>query len=155
MGQERIPEFEERWRSFEAVVEYTRGLVGDDATDDLGYVMNGRIGVCDFAPNNPNACAINIIAEQWLIVTVGSLGGRWELEYTDEHMVLAKGIIAAAVAGRIEERRAFGRSRVTVTLEDGETLRETGYSGCTSLLVPQPGWTRWGALTRYEPYRAT
>jgi hypothetical protein len=105
-------------------------------------------------PKNPLASGINVIAEQWLIVTVGGLGGRWELNYTDEHRELARKIIGSTVAGRVEERRAFGRSRVTVTFEDGTTERATGYNGCLSLLVPQPGWPRWGELTTYEPYRA-
>lgn len=150
---ERIPELNEHWRVFDAVVEYARQLVGPDGTEELGYVMNGQIGVCDFTPNNPRARAINIIAEQWLVVTLGDAGGRWELNYTDEQLSLGRKIIAAAVAGRVEERQVFGRSRVTVTFEDGETLSETGYNGCASLFVPQLGWTRWGALTRYEPYR--
>ncbi|RZS68705.1 hypothetical protein EV187_1140 [Agromyces ramosus] len=85
-------------------------------------------------------------------MTVGDDGGRWELSYTDEDIALARRIIAAAVAGRIEERKAFGRSRVVVTFEDGETIGETGYSGCASLVVPQPGWTRWGEGIRYEPF---
>ena len=152
MDPYRAPEFEEHWRAFDSVLDYARQLVGDSAVEDLGYVMDGRIGVCDFAPSNPRARPINIIAEQWLVVTVGDLGGRWELDYTEEHMMLVRRLIAAAVAGRIEERRAFGRSRVTVRFEDGETHHETGYSGCASLFVPQPGWTHWGALTTYEPY---
>lgn len=153
MSQERLSEFEDHWRAFDEVLEYARELVGDSATEALGYVMNGQIGVCDFIPKNPRARGISIVAEQWLILTVGDDGGRWELDYTDEDMTLARRIIAATVAGRIEERRAFGRSRVTVTFENGDSLHETGYDGCASLLVPQPGWTRWGRVIEYEPYR--
>lgn len=155
MNQERIPEFEDHWRAFDAVINYTRGLVGDDATEDLGYVEHGQIGVCDFVPKNPRACGINLIAEQWLIVTVGDVGGRWELAYTDEDLAFARRIIAATVAGRIEERSAIGRSRVTVTFEDGMECHETGYNGCATLLIPQPGWTRWGLVKRYESYHTS
>jgi hypothetical protein len=104
-------------------------------------------------PSTPPARRINVIAEQFFVVTVGDDGGRWELTYSDEDVGLVRRIIAAAVAGRVEERRAFGRSRVVVTFEDGETVHETGYSRCASLLVPQPGWARWGEVIRYEPYR--
>jgi hypothetical protein len=152
--EEREPEFEESWRVFDSIVAYTRDLVGSDGTDDLGYVHGGRIGVYHVEPANPRARSIDVIAEQFFIVTVGDDGGRFELSYSDKDIALARRIIAATVAGRIEERRALGRSRVIVTLEDGETVGETGYAGCASLLVPQPGWTRWGETTRYEPYRS-
>lgn len=154
MGHDRLPELEKQWRMFDEMIEFTRGFVGDFGTEDLGYVVHGRIGVYDVTPHNPRASAISIIAEQWLVVTVGGFGGRWELEYTDEHRELALQIIAATVAGRIEERRAFGRSQVSVTFEDGTVKRATGYNGCGSLFVPQPGWTRWGRRTSYEPFRA-
>lgn len=153
MSDERASEFEENWIVFDEVVEYTRGLVGQSGTEDLGYLVSGRIGVYDVTPHNPRATAISIIAEQWLIVTVGGFGGRWELNYTEEHRELARRIIAAAVAGRIQEHRAFGRSQVAVTFEDGTVKRATGYNGCGSLLVPQPGWTRWGKRTSFEPFR--
>jgi hypothetical protein len=153
VDQERGRAFEDNWRVFDEVIAFTRDLVGSDGTEDLGYVHGGRIGVFDVEPVNPRARRINVIAEQFFIVTVGDDGGRWELSYSGEDIRLARRIIAATVAGRVEERRAFGRSRVVVTFEDGETVGETGYSGCASLLVWQPGWTRWGELTRYEPYR--
>ena len=155
MNQQREPDFEDNWRVFDEVVAYTRDLVGSDGTEDLGYVHSGRIRVYDVEPLNPRARRINVIAEQIFIVTVGDDGGRWELSYTDEDIALARRIIAATVAGRVEERRAFGRSRVVVRFEEGETIGETGYSGCASLLVPQPGWTRWGERIRYEPYRSS
>ncbi len=153
--EERAPEFELNWRAFDAMIAYTRELVGSDGTGDLEYLVNGRIGVYDVTPNNPRARRINIIAEQWLIVTVGDIGGRWELDYTDKHLALGRQIIAATVAGRVDERFGFARSRVTVSLENGDIKRATGYDGCASLFVPQFGWTLWGRLKRYEPYRLT
>lgn len=153
MSSERSPQFDENWRVFDEVVAYTRGLVGQAGTEELNYLVSGRIGEYCVTPNNPRAAWISIIAEQWLIVTVGGFGGRWELDYTDEHRELACRIIAAAVDGRVRERRAFARSRVTVTFEDGSVKRSTVYDGCGSLLVPQPGWTLWGKRTTFEPYR--
>lgn len=153
MSSERSPLFDENWRVFDEVVAYTRRLVGQAGTEELNYLVSVRIGEYSVTPNNPRATWISIIAEQWLIVTVGGFGGRWELDYTDEHRELACRIIASAVDGRVEERRAFARSRVTVTFEDGTVKRSTVYDGCGSLLVPQPGWTLWGRRTTFEPYR--
>ena len=152
VSEERAPEFEDHWRAFDAVVAYTHELVGGAATYDLGYVANGAIGVLDVTPTNVRARPISLIAEQYFTVTVGDNGGRWELSYSDDDIDLVRGIIDATVAGRVEERSALGRSRVTVTLGDGRTRHETGYFGCATLLVPQLGWTRWGKLTSYEPY---
>ncbi len=152
MSAQRSSEFDENWRVFDDVVAYTRGLVAQAGTEELQYLVSGRIGVYDVTPNNPRATSISIIAEQWLIVTVGGFGGRWELNYTDEHRELARRIIAAAVDGRLEERRAFARSHVTVTFEDGTVKRSTVYDGCGSLLVPQPGWKLWGRRTTFEPF---
>lgn len=155
MDQEREPDFADNWQVFDEVVAYTRDLVGSDGIYELGYVHNGRIGVFDVEPVNPRARHINVISEQFFIVTVGDDGGRWELGYSEDDVTLARRIIAAGVAGRVEECFAFGRSRVTVTFEDGETAHETGYSGCASLFVPQPGWTRWGQRKQYEPYHSS
>jgi hypothetical protein len=151
VNQVRDPLFEDHWRVFDSVVEFTRDLVGENGRFELEYA-GGSIGVFDVTPVNPNARPINVIAEQILIVTIGDEGGRFELDYTDEDVELARRLIEAAVTGLVEERSAFGRSRVTVRLPDGTTRTETGYSGCLSLLVPQPGWTRWGRRTSYEPY---
>jgi hypothetical protein len=153
MSAERAAQFEDNWRVFDEVVAYTKELAGTAATYDLGYVENGQIGIFDVEPINPLARRINVIAEYFFIVTVGDNGGRWEMSYSEDDVRLGRRIIAATVAGRVHERSAFGRSQAVVTLDGGGTVRETGYSGCASLFVPQPGWTRWGRLTEYEPYQ--
>ena len=108
MDQERSSEFEGDRRVFDALVDYTRDLVGSLGAFDLGY--------------------------------------------GEDDMARAQNIIASTVTGRVRERSAFGRSVVTVEFQNGDTIRETGYSGCASLFVPQPGWARWGSVTEYEPY---
>jgi hypothetical protein len=148
---ERAPEFDANWKVFDELVAYTRELVGDAGTFDLGYPIES-IGVLQVTPLNPLACPINIISEQFLIVTIGSIGGRWELDYSEADQETARHIVEAAVAGRVTETRALARSRVTATLADGRTIHETGYDGCLPLLVPQPGWTRWAPRTNSEPY---
>lgn len=85
------------------------------------------------------------------VETLGGDGGRWELDRTDEDVDFIVGVVDAAIAGRIVETFARGRSRVTVTFEDGSTDTETGASaplGC----LPLPLWTRWGEHRRYAPY---
>jgi len=150
----RDPEFDAEWRAFDAIIASTRALVGDTASLEVGYLHGGRIGYCEVEPRNPRARAISLIAEQWLIVTVGDNGGRFELNYTPEHLDLARRIVEATVAGRLQERSAAGRSRVTLTLDDGEQIGETGLSGCATLFMPLPGWKRWGELKTYEAYDA-
>jgi hypothetical protein len=53
VDQEREPAFEDNWRVFDAVIAYTRDLVGPNGTEDLGYIHGGRIGVFDVEPVNP------------------------------------------------------------------------------------------------------
>lgn len=154
MSSDRDPEFESEWRAFDMLVDHARDLVGAAASVEVASLYEGRVGVCEIVPRNPRARPISLTAEQWLIVEVGGPGGRLELDYAPEHVERAKRIIEAAVAGRVTERSAFGRSRVTLTMEDGERVSETGYSGCATLLVPLPGWTRWSELKTFEPYEA-
>jgi hypothetical protein len=104
-------------------------------------------------PFAPGALSFEVIADLWLILAAGQIGGRWELRYTvTEEVLLAHRIISAITDGRVEETFALARSRVTVQLEDGTTVSETGSVGCLGLLIPQPGWTRWGKSRKYAPY---
>jgi hypothetical protein len=79
-------------------------------------------------------------------------GGRWELERTPETVGFIEAIVRGVAAGGAQEVTALARSRVQVALADGTVAQETGYEGCASVLVPLPGWTRWGRITRYQPY---
>ncbi len=128
--------------------DYTRSLVGDSASIsrfrfDDGRV-EGRIEGFEVTPTQPGARGITVIAEQWILVEIGRQGGRWELDYTEDDTALARELIAAVVAGRVVETHGLGRSEVTATLADGSSRRETGYNGCLTVLIPQPGWRRWG-----------
>ena len=57
-------------------------------------------------------------------------------------------VVRSVIAGRISEVLGPNRSRVEVTLSDGTTAVETGYS---SLLL-NPGWRRRGQKVQYAPY---
>jgi hypothetical protein len=80
----------------------------------------------------------------------GHQGGMWELDRTEADAILIESLARAVVAGRVVETFAHSRSRVEIALEDGSVRRESGYSGL--LIVPLPGWPRWGRKVHYEPY---
>lgn len=140
--------YAEHRRLFDDVVGFARDLIGERAVEERDAVGE----IISFAPLNERARALCLIFDQWLVVEAGDCGGRWELDYTTDKLALARDIVSSVVAGRIDERFAFARSRVTVFLEDGSSVSETGYNGCLALVVPQPGWTAWGERRAYEPY---
>ena len=133
--------------------EYVRSLAGEHADYVRGSFYDGRIRTLFVQPKNPKARGISVIGEQSLIVEIGNVGGRWELDYTVADVDLVRKLIDAAVAGRVTEVTAPARSKVTVTFPDGSTDSETGYDGCLTILIPLPGWTKLGRKIVYEPYR--
>ena len=81
----------------------------------------------------------------------GNEGGRWEVERSSEQLAFLEELARSVVAGRVVETLGPGRSRVEVTLADGTTEIETGYSaprGC----LPVPGWVRRGRRVEYTPW---
>ncbi len=146
---------DDAWRessnhAVDELADYARALVGDTASVERQSVGTG-LPTLWIEPVNPRSRRVSIIGEAWLIVQLGEQGGRWELDYEEADVALAKALIEAAHAGRVVERAAFARSQVTVTLGGGEKVSETGYDGCSGLL-PLPGWRRWGREIDYEPY---
>ena len=89
-----------------------------------------------------------------VVLQAGQLnrGGRWELARTPGDVDFVEAVVRAAVAGKVVESSALARSQVVVTLEDGRVVSEAGYEGCLSVLIPLPGWRRWGKVVHYEPY---
>jgi hypothetical protein len=86
------------------------------------------------------------------VETLGGPGGRWELARTEVDAEFLEDVVRSVVAGRVEEVfGGSGRSRVLVTLTDGSTATETGYTGLRSLL-PRPGWPRRGRRVKYGAY---
>ena len=79
-------------------------------------------------------------------------GGRWELERAYGDVAFVESVVRATIAGQVMETSALARSRVEVTLDDGQVLRETGYAGCLPGLLPLPGWRRWGKVIHFAPY---
>lgn len=159
MAEETHPEDAgERRRRLDELEAHLRSRVGDRATVDTEDFWptehNGPAGVRTVVatPRRTGAVPISIVQEQWLVVSVGRIGGRWELGYTDADVRLGRQFVDAAVAGRVSETFAFGRSRVEVLLDDGTTRTAIGYEGCLAVAVVLPGWSHWGRRVHYEPY---
>lgn len=126
------------------------------ATVERGDFPQGGGLYWEVRPVNPRSLVVHWL--EWggeIILQAGGLdrGGRWELERTPENVEFIEAVVRAVAAGRAVETSAVARSRVEVVLADGTVAHETGYEGCASILLPLPGWTRWGRTTRYEPYR--
>jgi len=137
---------------FAALEAYARELVGTSASVDVGADAYGG-PVIRITPHRAGARAVNFVADQWIVCEVESSGGgRWELDYDSTGAAFAHNALKAVVAGRVEERVAFGRSQLTLTFQDGSTHTETGVNGCLAALTPQPGWRRWGELRGARPY---
>lgn len=83
-----------------------------------------------------------------IVLEVGTHGGRWELERSERDVSFMTDVVRSIIAGRIREILGPNRSRVEVTLADGRTVVETGYSS----LLPSPGWRRRGETVQYAPY---
>ncbi|OII22949.1 hypothetical protein [Frigoribacterium sp. MCBA15_019] len=160
------PDFSEQARAMQELLPYLHDIVGDTAeitTEDYwGSEPDGSVDhdqapsirSAYIRPHNAAALPMDVSCEQWIVIELGRIGGRWELGYDSGDLALAKALLGAAAAGNVIETTALGRSKVDVTLTDGTIVTETGYDGCLTILIPLPGWKTWGRTTRYEPYRA-
>jgi len=159
------PDFSQQGRAMQELLPYLHDIVGDTAeitTKDYwasktdGHVDHDQppsIRSAYIRPHDPAALPMDVSCEQWIVIELGRIGGRWELGYDSGDLARAKALLGAAVAGRVTETTALGRSKVDVTLTNGTVVTATGYDGCLTILIPLPGWTTWGRTTQYEPYR--
>jgi len=163
--EDSAPDSSQQGRAMQELLPYLHDIVGDTAEITIeDYWASEADGSVDhdqppsirsayIRPHNAAALPMDITCEQWIVIELGRIGGRWELGYDSDDLALAKALLGAAAAGRVTETTALGRSKVDVTLTDGTILSETGYDGCLTILIPLPGWTTWGRTKRYEPYR--
>jgi hypothetical protein len=145
---------EQRLAVLRDLAEVARSEAGDAATVELTELDGVEIPILEVTPARTDARAISIVAEQRLVVQVGQVGGKFELDWTTEHIAVASELVRSVVAGRGTERFGRSRSHVAVTTANGLEYAETGIDGCLSALVPNPGWQRHGRLRAYAPYRA-
>ncbi|AWB86017.1 hypothetical protein [Mycetocola zhujimingii] len=143
------PEIESTIDDFE---RFFSELIGDVA-DIARSAPNDIVRTLTVAPHNTLACRVGVTAEQFLHISMDDNG--WELDgYAADDVALAKRILTAAIDGRVSKRTSPARSEMTVRFTDGTTMSTSSVDGCAALLIPQPGWRRWGSLTTYEPYRS-
>lgn len=107
------------------------------------------IEVLSVTPSNSDARSMSwtYLGDE-IVLEVGTHGGRWELERSEDDVSFMTDVVRSVIAGRIREVLGPKRSRVEVTLSDGATAVETGYSS----LIPRPGWRRRGRKVQYSPY---
>lgn len=135
----------------ERVRSLVYALVGPDGEVTETSIADD-IEIIEVVPRAAAARAIWVSFDYSVTVGIGEIGGRWELEYSENDLDFLSGLLTSVVAGRIEEVFAPARSMVEVTLADGEIVRESGYDGCLNLLMPLPLWRRWGRRVTYRPY---
>lgn len=102
-------------------------------------------------PHNAAAMPMWIVAERQFDIQLGDSSCRFRLGYGPTDRQALDELIEAVVAGRAFEVRAWNRWAVRVPLASGRTLTET-VSSISGLLLPLPGWTRWGSQTTFRPY---
>jgi hypothetical protein len=138
--------------TFDELERIAREVAGNHAHVVAGRYPEGSPYI-EIMPFRVGARSVSIVADQWIVLAVESSGGgRWELDYDRSGLAFVRNALAAVAAGRLEERVAFGRSQVTLTFQDGTAQIESGYHGRLALLLPQPGWRRWGKIRAAVPY---
>ncbi|HEY8588899.1 MAG TPA: hypothetical protein VIL55_05040 [Naasia sp.] len=140
----------ERRKTRDALADFARTASGGRGQVALEEFNDGLVLVFHLVPRNPRAVSVTVVCEQFLVVGIGTIGGRWELGY--EEVSLAQRLIEAAIAGRVAEHFAPSRSRVDVSFPNGTTASQTGVRGHE---LPSPGRrvsTTWDRTIQYEPY---
>ncbi len=110
------------------------------------------IVMVDVTPPKPDAlCMTWLVMKDEIVFQAGHHGGRWELAKTPEDVAWMARVASAVAHGRVRETFGPNRSRVEVTMEDGTSETETGYSPGSGWL-PAPGWKRKGRTVEYASY---
>ncbi|PRY69348.1 hypothetical protein B0I08_10220 [Glaciihabitans tibetensis] len=134
------------------LASFSRSAAGADADISLEEYNEGRILGLFLTPHNSRARGVGVLCEQFLVIEIGVIGGRWELGYDREDVLLAKRLIDAVIAGRVVEYFAPRRSRVDVTFLDGTTASETGSHGFGLPTFRRRASKHWDRTVHYEPY---
>lgn len=132
--------------------------LADDIEAKLGAAVlvdrsRGFPGGASITPARAGALPVHWVdfGDSLLVQTGSGLGGRFELGRSTDDVEFAEDLVRSVVGGRAVEVFAPGRSRLVVTLADGEEHHETGSSGLTGFLS-LPFWRRWGRRVEYLPY---
>ncbi|MEX0153471.1 hypothetical protein [Microbacterium sp. LMI1-1-1.1] len=141
----------EQEAALSTLIAHAEGVAGDTAVVRRRSLTGLAVDVIDVAPHNPRAAHVAITAEQWLIVSVGR--GRWELDYSDTDIALAKRLMDAAVFGHVREAHGERWSRTTVTFGDGTREGSDVRTGLFPFLRCRRRFGMFrGPRVRYEPF---
>ncbi len=123
-----------------------------EVADVCRETLEHGVVAVDVTPSNPEALGMTwMVSKDDIQFQAGHEGGRWELANTREDLARMVRLASAVAHGHVREIFGPRRSRVEVTLEDGTTETETGYSAVAGLL-PVPGWRRRGRTVKYASY---
>lgn len=93
-----------------SLADYARHLVGDSATVTESEIETYGLPVVEIHPRVEGAVWVSLIGEQWIVVEAsGPL--RWELNYTEEDVATARGLIRMAVRGDMHAPSRFAKRR--------------------------------------------
>lgn len=125
-----------------------REAAGTSATVEV--TASGRLGFLEVRPVRDGLCPVSVVAEQFLLVTVGR-AGRLELGWTPQDVGLAEQLLAAAVAGRVVERGRVVPRTVVVTVDGAQ--HPPSSSSWLARLRPASGPPPCKPAPTYAPYR--
>lgn len=84
---------------------------------------------------------LDCLGEDDLLLSFGDGMNRWELDWSEETILMIQGVIEAVCAGRWRQYRAPGRKHLDVEMADGTVVDSTGWQAPIGL-IPMPGWLR-------------
>jgi hypothetical protein len=124
------------------------------AADISHQALTEVITLTEVRPNRRGALRVAwiVLADSEVILQAGEIGGRWELEQTEEDLSFLRRLTMSVIAGRVTETFGAGRSLVEVTLEDGH-VESASTHNLFEAPFPQPGWRLRGRRVQYAPYR--
>lgn len=148
-----------RWRdevgaSLEAFADRIENDLAGSATVTRETLKDLDIRAVDIEPRTPRATQVgwlDMVDELQVAVGGRGPGGRWELGRTAVDVRFVEDVVTAAIRGDVLQVLGRGRSRVEVTMPDGEVVVATTFEapgGC----LPIPGWVRFGRGVQYAPY---
>lgn len=116
-------------------------VVSGDDSDELPVLI--------IQPEQADAAGVWIVADDLMDVQIGDSAARWELRWSNLSRTQLPAMIEAVITVKVSETFALRRVAVSLLVDDDGTTSATVYQNLW-ILVPQPGWRRWGCRKRIE-----
>ena len=116
-------------------------VVSGDDSDELPVLI--------IQPEQADAAGVWIVADDLMDVQIGDSAARWELPWSNLSRTQLRAMIEAVITVKVSETFALRRVAVSLLVDDDGTTSATVYQNLW-ILVPQPGWRRWGCRKRIE-----